>query len=144
MKSQPPLEAFGPAVNRISDVMFHQNLLSGRGGTSRVAEIARVSPSSISRLINGKFNPSYLMVIRVLEAIEQEFGFRLDSRELVAENGRFLTPFVCDVVPCRGCLPPNALDEFGARKAAFNNIKPGEWVASRYPRGYEAWKGDHG
>jgi hypothetical protein len=136
MKHPPTPQAFGPAVNRFGDVMDHTDRFAF-WGISRLAEDARVSASAISRLVNGKMNPSFLMVARVTGALEKELGFHIDPRDLIAERGEFLTRFACDLAGCRrGCLPENAVDEFGDVKPAFAGVKPGNWVCSRYPKGY--------
>lgn len=142
MKKPHNSKAFGPAVSRFSDVMAHTDRYALQG-VSRLAVDAGVSPASISRLIHGKMNPSFLMVARITEAFEREFGLRLDPRDLIAERGRFLTPFACNLCGCRGCLPENALDEFGSRKPAFEGIRPGQWVTSRHPKGWRELGGSH-
>ena len=110
-------------------------------GVGRLARDARVSPSSVSRLINGKLNPSFVMVARLTAALEKQLGFPIDPRDLVAETGRFLTRHTCELVRCRGCLPDNALDEFGDIKPTFDGVQPGAWVTSRYPNGFKQEKG---
>lgn len=85
-------------------------------------------------------NPSFIVVARLTTALEREFGFHIDPRDLVSENGEFLTRYVCDLVHCRGCLPDNATDEFGDIKPAYANIKSGQWVTSRHPSGYREGK----
>ncbi|MBS1714913.1 MAG: helix-turn-helix domain-containing protein [Armatimonadetes bacterium] len=135
MKHPPPFQAFGPVINRFTDVMAHSDRFAFRG-TSKLALDAGVSISSVSRVIHGEVNPSFRMVARLTEAIERELGFRIDPRDLCAESGRFLTRFTCGLVGCRGCLPENACDEFGALKSNYADVVPGTWVTSRYPRGY--------
>ena len=139
-KHHQPSPVFGPAINRFADVLAHHDRFAFKG-VSRLARDAGVSPSSVSRLINGKMNPSFFMVARLTEALERQFGFRIDPRDLIAENGRFLSRYVCDLVQCDGCLPENALDEFGAVKEAFKNVESGKWVTSRHPHGLTK-KGD--
>ena len=141
MQYEPSLQAFGPTINRLRDLMDHSLSLSCHG-VSRLACSARVSPAAVSRVLNGKQNPSYIMVVRLTEAIERELGRRIDPRDIFAEDGRFLTPFVCDLAGCEyGCLPANAYDEFGHLKPTFSTVKVGQWVTSRYPLGYRAEKG---
>ncbi len=139
MTKNSPSQALGPAINRFADVMAHHDRFAFKG-VSRLALEAGVSPSSVSRLINGKMNPSFLMVARLTEALERQLGFRIDPRDLVAESGRFLEPFVCDLMSCDGCLPENARDEFGDIKPTYKEVKPGKWVTSRHPRGYQVPK----
>src|SRR4051812_23859914 len=107
MQQPTPSQVFGPAINRFSDVMAHHSRYSFKG-VSRLARDAGVSPSSVSRLISGKMNPSFLMVARLAKAIEKHTGVRIDPRDLLSENGDFPTPFVCDLVGCKGCLPDQA------------------------------------
>jgi transcriptional regulator with XRE-family HTH domain len=141
MSNKPPTQPLGPAINRIADVMAHTPFYQFKG-TGRIAADARLDSSTVSRLIHGKINPSFILVARITAALEQRLGFKIDPRDLVSENGEFLTNYVCDLVACRGCLPENALDEFGDRKAAFINIQQGKWVTSRYPGGYKSLKGE--
>lgn len=140
MVKETPKQVFGPTINRISDVMAHLDRYAFNGVT-RLAKDARVSASSVSRLINGKMNPSFRLVAKITTALEQQLGRRIDPRELVAEAGRFATRFVCDLVGCTGCLPERAIDEFGNVKDEFKGLPAGTWVTSRYPRGYESKKG---
>lgn len=135
MKHKPPKQAFGPTINRLADVMAHTNRYAFRG-VSRLALDARVSPSSISRLINGKMNPSFVMVARVTTALESTLGYRIDPRDLVAEMGSFLTKNCCDLTGCQGCLPDAATDEFGDLRVEFIGVRPGRWVTSEFPNGY--------
>ncbi len=136
MHKPQAIRPFGPTINRVADVMAHTNRYEFHG-VSRLAADAGVSPSSISRLINGKMNPSFAMVARVTTALEKRLGHRIDPRDLVAELGRFLTPHVCEVAGCKGCMPDNATDEFGDLKPAFGDVKPGQWITSRFPRGFD-------
>lgn len=141
MSNKPPTQALGPAINRIADVMAHTPFYQFKG-TSRLAADALLDTSTISRLIHSRINPSFTLVARITAALEMRLGMKLDPRDLVAENGEFLTNYVCDLAAsCEGCLPENALDEFGDRKAAFIGIQPGKWVTSRYPGGYKVQKG---
>lgn len=135
MKKPTQVQAFGPVINRVSDVMAHTTRYAFHG-VAKLAEDAKVSPSAISRLINGKMNPSFAMVARITAAIEDAVGYRIDPRDLVAEMGGFLTSHTCDLVDCHGCLPENALDEFGDLKSTYVGVEPGKWVTSRYPKGY--------
>ncbi len=135
MSHPPPQQGYGPVINRIADVMAHLDRYSFYA-TTRLAEDARVNPSTISRILNNQLNPSFALVARITAAIESEFGIQIDPRNLVAENGDFLTPFTCDLMACKGCLPESALDEFGDRKPAFTDVSIGKWVSSRYPKGF--------
>ena len=136
MNHQPPPQAFGPTINRLGDLMAHTYEYAFRG-VSRLAVDAGVDPASVSRLINGKQNPSFAMAARLTKALELMLERPIDPRDVFAENGEFLTRSICDLAGCRGCLPENALDEFGTLQPAFVGIMPGTWVTSRYPKGYQ-------
>ena len=142
MYNKPPTQAYGPTINRFADVMAHHNKFAFKG-VSRLAREAGVSPSSVSRLINGKSNPSFLMVARLTDALERAYGYRIDPRDLIAEHGEFIHRFCCDLTGCAGCLPENALDEFGDTKQAFHGVKPGNWITSRHPTGLTSRKEPH-
>lgn len=135
MHKSKPKQAFGPTINRIADLMAHIDRYSFKG-VARLARDAGVSASSVSRLINGKMNPSFAMTARITEALERELGLALDPREVFAENGAFPTRHVCRLVGCRGCLPECASDEHGEILPAFKGVRPGQWVSSQWPRGY--------
>ena len=142
MQNNPPVKVFGPAVNRISDVMAHSHKFNFKGVT-RLALEAQVSPASVSRLVNGKMNPSFLMVARITAALEKQLGFHIDPRDLIAENGEFITCYICDLMGCGGCLPDAAWDESGDLKVRFAGVPPGKWVTSTYPKGLTKGKERH-
>lgn len=141
MTKHPPSQVFGPAINRLGDVMDHHDRFAFKGVT-RLAHEAGVSPSSVSRLMHGKMNPSFLMVARLTEALERAYGCHIDPRDLIAENGKFVHRFCCDLVGCPGCLPDNAYDEFGDIKPTFRDVLPGKWASSRHPKGAIKEKGE--
>ena len=134
MKHPPTKQVFGPVINRVSDAMIHIDRFAFHG-VSNLATDARVSASAVSRLINGMMNPSFALVARITRALEVQLGHRIDPRDIVAENGEFLTRYTCDLVSCRGCYPESALDEFGHFTPAFAGVPKGKWVSSKYPKG---------
>jgi transcriptional regulator with XRE-family HTH domain len=136
MYKPPTQQVYGPVINRISDLMIHSNRYAFKGVT-RLAKDAGVSPSSVSRIINGKMNPSFWMIDKLTSALERALGFEINPRDLAATMGGFKTLYVCDVVHCDGCLPPSALDEYGNLTPAWEGVLPGTWVTSKYPNGYQ-------
>lgn len=140
MSNHHTTQVFGPAINRFTDVMAHSDKFAFKG-VSRLAREAGVSPSSVSRLINGKLNPSFILVARLTNALERQLGYRIDPRDLIAECGSFPTRFVCDLTGCAGCLPETAWDEFGDLAEKFETIPPGRWVTSKHPKGISKQKG---
>lgn len=130
----PPVQ--GPIISRLGDVMSHVSMLSFRS-SPRLALDAGVGARHLPRLLSGVCAPTYITVSRLTTAIENHLGIQLDPRQIFAENGEFLTRHVCDLIPNhQGCLPANALDEFGRRRFEFKDVNPGEWTSSRYPYGY--------
>jgi len=140
MQKHNPKQGFGPAINRISDLMDHTTRYS-IDGVLRLAEDTGLSRKSLYRVLRSEVNPSFFMVARIATALERELKRPIDPRDLLAEHGEFLTRFACDLSGCRGCLPEVATDEFGDRKKAFAEIEAGAWVTSRFPLGYENRKG---
>ncbi len=139
MKHPPHPMGYGPIINRFADVLDHSDRFAF-SGVSRLASEAGVSPSSVSRLLNNQINPSFALIARLTAALEKEFGFRIDPRDLIAEEGQFLTRCVCDLTGCPGCLPEAAMNEFGSTQPAFDGITPGHWVTSRFPLGFGSGK----
>ena len=140
MKHPPPSQVFGPAINRISDLMDHSPTFNFEG-VRRLANAVGTSSASISRILCGQQNPSFLMLARITAALEDDFNKRIDPRDLVAENGQFLTRFACDLAGCRGCYLDAATDQFGYQSPAYDGVKKGEWITSKYPKGYLNEKG---
>jgi len=140
MHQHNPNQGHGPAINRISDLMEHSNRYAF-DGVSKLASDAGISQKSLWRFINNEVQPTYFTIIGVVEALEREFQRRFDPREIIAERGQFLTRNTCDLCGCRGCRPEVATDEYGDLQKSFEGVKPGEWVTSRYPNGYEAETG---
>ena len=129
-------QAYGPAINRLADVMEHSDRFAFHG-VRRLARAADVSPSSISRLMHGQINPSFLLVARITTVLEKATGLQIDPRDIVAEYGEFLTRYTCDLMHCKGCLPSSALDTLGHRTPPFAGVTPGKWVCSQSPQGQQ-------
>lgn len=129
-------QVHGPAISRLGDLMAHINRYQFNG-VSRLAKDIGVADSTISRLLHGKINPSYILVERITAALEREVGHPIHPRDIFSEFGRFLTKYACDVMGCHGCLPEAARDETNAIRPEFAGVLPGKWVCSNYPNGYQ-------
>lgn len=88
--------------NRIRAVMAHTTRYAFKA-EARLAHDAKISKSALNRLINGLTSPSYFVVVAIACALEERLGRRIDPRDLVSTNGRYLTPSLRDVCGCRGC-----------------------------------------
>lgn len=123
-EASPPGESI--MVNRVKALMIHCDRYSGRGG-ERLASDARVHRSNICRLLHGHQNPSYRFVCRVVGALEQQLGCRIDPREIVVEGGKFRTASVCELAGCPGCLPEEVFTPDGDLKHEHRGLQPGRW-----------------
>lgn len=96
--------------NRIRAVMAHTTRYAFKA-EARLAHDAKVSKSALNRLINGLTSPSYFVVVAITRALEERLGRRIDPRDLVSVDGRYLTPSLRDVCGCRGCPVCQESDE---------------------------------
>lgn len=135
MKHPPSPKPLGATISRLADVMAHIERYAFHG-VKHLALDAGVSRSTVSRIMWGICNPTQAIMTRVIAALEFQLQRHIDTRDVFAENGQFLTNSVCDLVGCPGCLPSNALDEFGKVTPTFAGIAPGTWVTSRHPLGF--------
>ena len=93
-----------PVQNRVPVLLVHIPKLSIRG-QARLASEVGVSRSTVSRLVNGKINPSYRLARGVTSALERFLGRPLDMRDVFSTDGTYLTPSGCALCRCGGCLP---------------------------------------
>jgi transcriptional regulator with XRE-family HTH domain len=112
--------------NRIAAILIHCPRYAFMGLT-RLATDAGVSKGAVSRLIRGERRPSYVLVTRVVAAIERELGRPLDLREVVREDENYPTASPCALAGCPGCLPNWAYDESDGLRPEFEGVPPGGW-----------------
>lgn len=114
-------------TNRLRAILVHVPWYTITGG-ARLAEDARISRSTVSRLMRGKMNPSYRLACAVTEAISRRSGIPLEVNEIFSCDGRYTTASVCELMDCPGCLPPWAWDErTNSLKPEWADASPGEW-----------------
>jgi transcriptional regulator with XRE-family HTH domain len=113
--------------NRVVSLMVHTDRYAFKG-MSRLALDAGISKSALSRFIRGERRPSYLLVTRVVGALERELGRTIDPREVVTEEARYPTEFPCAVAGCSGCLPDWAYTEGDELKPEYRAVRPGSWT----------------
>lgn len=113
--------------NRIAAIMAHTSRYSFRG-TSRLAKDSGVAKSTICHLTHGKSSPLYVTVKRIVSNLEFQIARRLGVREVVSEDGRYPTPFVCRLVGCAGCMPEQAFLPDGTLKDEWADVEPGKWT----------------
>ncbi len=116
--------------NRVGVLLVHIPRLSIRG-QARLADEAGVSRSTISRLVNGRINPSYRLARTVTSVLERLLGRPLDMRDVFSTDGTYLEPSGCKLCLCSGCLPERAWDEDGTLKPAWRDARPGDWSLAR-------------
>lgn len=96
-------------------------------GASRFAKDAGISRSALSRLMRGESSPSYALVCALTKALERKLGCRIDPRDLISVDGTFLTPSVCELALCNGCLPDCLYDQKDSVKSQYRHIRSGRW-----------------
>lgn len=124
-----PLPAQAPPSvdHRLRAVLLHVPYFSTEG-PARLAVACGVARSTISRLLRGRVAPTYQLAQTIAGAISQRHGKSIDLRELFTTDGTYPTPSTCELMGCKGCLPPEAWDERTDRlKPAWRHQKPGEW-----------------
>lgn len=124
--STPP-----PVANRLKAVLIHVPYFTIEG-TARLALDCDVAASTISRLIRGKLSPSYSLVKSVTQALSERLGRSLDMRDLFTTDGTYPTVSTCELVGCKGCLPPWAWNELtDTLKPEWRHQQPGEWSKTK-------------
>jgi len=119
-----------PVQNRVPVLLVHIPRLSIRGQARLAAEVG-VARSTVSRLVNGRINPSYRLARGVTDALERFLGRPLDMRDVFSTDGTYLTPSGCALCKCGGCLPEAAWGEDGTLKPEWRDAPPGEWSIAR-------------
>ena len=119
-----------PIQNRVPILLVHIPKLSIRGQARLAAEVG-VSRSTVSRLVNGKINPSYRLARSVTDALERFLGRPLDMRDVFSTDGTYLTPSGCTLCRCGGCLPDVAWHDDGTLKPEWKKARPGDWSIAR-------------
>ena len=113
-------------INRLRAVLFHVPFYSIRGA-ARLASDCGVSPSTISRILQGKSEPSFRVTQSITMALSERLGRTLDCNEIFSLTGSFPTESVCALIGCCGCLPPEAWDANNQIKPEWQDAKPGDW-----------------
>ena len=119
-----------PVQNRVKVLLVHIPRLSIQGQARLAAEVG-VSRSTVSRLVNGKINPSYRLARGVTDALERFLGRPLDMRDVFSTDGTYLTPSGCALCRCGGCLPEAAWGDDGTLKPEWKDARPGGWSLAR-------------
>lgn len=96
--------------NRIQDFLEHSTKYAFCG-QQKLAQNARISGTTISRMLTKASSPSYATIIRITEVLEKEFKTNIDPREVATINGKYPTASVCELLGCSGCTPERAWDE---------------------------------
>jgi transcriptional regulator with XRE-family HTH domain len=90
--------------NRIERLMSHTYRYAFKG-RSRLAADSGVARSTITRILDGRTRPTFVVLCRIARALETAIGKPIDLREIVTIDGTFPTPHACQLVGCKGCKP---------------------------------------
>ena len=88
-------------ASRIREIMEYTTWYSIDGRMRLIADTG-LSKSEITRLLSGRCNPSYRVVLTVIDVLEKDLGIRLDPRDVFSFSGKFRKS-ACEAVACRGC-----------------------------------------
>src|SRR5579871_3994157 len=112
--------------NRLVAVMAHIDRYAF-GGQAQLAADAGVSKAAISKLLSGSTQPSFALVLKVINVLERHLGRRLDLQELFSFDGRYPTRSICELVGCRGCLLSHYYDQDGNLPIQYQDLRSGVW-----------------
>ena len=112
--------------NRLGAIIAHATRYDLYGVKCLAAD-SGVSKATISRWLNGSVTPLYIKFAEVVKCLEAEIGIRIPTYEILRGNDGYPTPFVCQLVGCRGCLPDAVMNSDGSRKSEFLHVKSGKW-----------------
>jgi hypothetical protein len=59
--------------------------------------------------------------------MENKLGRRIDPRDIISIDGEYLTPSICELTGCKGCLPKQISDKEGAVNPEYRHIRSGKW-----------------
>ena len=121
-----PTGATAPA-NRLNTILLHSTRYCFEP-QCRLATDVHCSRSTISRLVNGRTAPSFALVQAIASALEEDFGFPIDAREIFSPDGTYPTRSACRLCQCDGCLPEQAYTRSGSLKPEWRGVKPGNWT----------------
>ncbi len=112
--------------NRIKAILEHIQDYYFQGA-SHLARDAGISRSALSRLMSGRSSPSYALVCTLTSVLENKLGRRVDPRDIISLDGEYLTPSICELTGCKGCLPKQVSDKEGAVNPEYRHIRSGKW-----------------
>ncbi len=119
------------AGKRLRAILLHIPYFSIEG-TVRLAVACRVAPSTISRVLRGRVRPDIALRKAIARAISYRNREAIPVREIFPQVGDSLTLSVCELMGCRGCLPPEAWDEErDILRDTWRGAKPGLWSRSK-------------
>ena len=132
----PPTPEGIASVGRLPAILLHIPYFSIEG-PARLADACHVAPSTISRILRGHIQPDKSLQKAIARALSARRGFPIPVWEIFPQVGSFITPSVCELMDCDGCLPPEAWNEItDMLRERWRGARPGYWSRHRatYPR----------
>jgi transcriptional regulator with XRE-family HTH domain len=130
--------------NRLRDILVHVPYYTIQG-RARLASDCNVSRSTISRLLNKRRSISFQLATKIANALSMRSGRLIEPQEIFALGGSYPTASACELMGCRGCLPPSAWDEQAlSLRPGWNNALPSQWsnLVGQQPGDYVNETGD--
>lgn len=114
--------------NRVLAVMVHIPWYTVQG-ISRLARDSDLGKSTVWELVQGNGFPPYATLLKVSRALSRRHGKPIPVEEIAILAGEaFKTKYPCELMSCRGCLPPWAWTDDDWLRPAFGTLQSGRWT----------------
>jgi len=96
-------------------------------GPAKLARDIGIGQTTIYDILHYRRTPGYWIIIKMTHLFSVKLGKRLHTDELFSLTGDFPTQ-ICELCNCRGCLPDEAYNDDGSRKAEYQHLIGGDFV----------------
>jgi transcriptional regulator with XRE-family HTH domain len=106
--------------NRIEHLMSHTYHYAFKG-RSRLAADTGLARSTITRILDGRTAPTFIVLWKITRALESALGRSLDPRELVSVDGAYPTLVACHLAGKHRCTPDTAYTQDNDLRPEFRS-----------------------